>query len=209
MISQLRGHVVERGVSQVVIDVNGIGFACGVSSTTAAALPAPGTDETATLYTRLQVREDALSLFGFATREERAAFEHLVSITGVGPKLALSVLSSFSPDALRQIVAAGDEKRMATVPGVGKKTAQRMILELKDALKTGLGDLSADGLPAPAGTAPSAASAVEQATEALLSMGFAPAEAELALKGYDGATNDVEAAVRYALRRLGTNRVGE
>lgn len=209
MISQLRGHVVERGVSQVVIDVNGIGFACGVSSTTASALPAPGTDETATLYTRLQVREDALSLFGFATREERAAFEHLVSITGVGPKLALSVLSSFSPDALRQIVAVGDEKRMATVPGVGKKTAQRMILELKDALKAGLGDLSADGLPASAGAAPSAASAVEQATEALLSMGFAPAEAELALKGYDGATDDVEAAVRYALRRLGTSRVGE
>lgn len=202
MISFLRGRIAERDAGQVVVDVAGVGYACGVSSTTAAALPAPGSPEEAVIYTKLAVREDAVALYGFATREERTAFEHLVSISGVGPKLALSVLSTFGPEALRQVVSSGDEKRMATVPGVGKKTAQRMIMELRDAFKT-LVINPADALPGFCEGAASAA-AVEQATEALLSMGFAPAEADVALKGYDGAPDDVEAAVKFALKRLGS-----
>ena len=203
MISFLRGRVAAKLPQQVVMDVGGVGFACGVSATTSMALPAPGTDEEVTLHTYLQVRDDAFALFGFATTEERVAFEHLIAITGVGPKLALSVLSSFSPDVLREVVAVGDEKRMATVPGVGKKTASRMILELKDASKTDV--LGASGvLPGFPGASPaSAAGALDEAAQALLSMGFTPDEAKLALKGYDGP-QDVESAIKYALRRLGS-----
>lgn len=204
MISFLRGTVAEKALTSVVIDVGGVGYCCGVSASTAAALPAPGSSEECRVYTHLQVREDGVSLFGFATREERATFERLVAITGVGPKLALSVLSSFTPDALRDVVAAGDEKRMATVPGVGKKTASRMILELKDALKTNLlggsGVLPGMGVPE---VAPR--SAADEATEALLSMGFSPAECELALKGYGGPADDTAAIVKHALKRLGGN----
>jgi len=202
MISFLRGLVAQKTLSSVVLDVGGVGYACGVSANTAAALPAPGSPEECRVYTHLQVREDGVALFGFATQEERAVFERLVAISGVGPKLALAVLSSFGPDALRDVVAAGDEKRMATVPGVGKKTASRMILELKDALKTDLLGGSAV-LPGMGAEPAAAAGALDDATAALLSMGFTAAECELALKGYDGAPGDVSAAVKYALRRLG------
>ncbi len=202
MISFLRGTVAEKTLSSAVIDVGGVGYLCGVSASTSAALPAPGTPEEVRIHTYLQVRDDGLSLYGFATREERTAFERLVAISGVGPKLALSVLSSFSPDALRDVVAAGDEKRMATVPGVGKKTASRMILELKDALKTNLlgGSSMLPGMGAPAAPARGAA---EEAVEALLSMGFTPDECDLAVKGYDGPADDASGAVKYALKRLG------
>lgn len=207
MIAFLRGTVAEKTLSFAVLDVNGVGYLCGISASTSAAIPAPGSPEPCRLYTHLQVRDDGVSLFGFATREERAAFERLVAITGVGPKLALAVLSSFAPDVLREVVAAGDEKRMATVPGVGKKTASRMILELKDALRTDL--LGGSGqLPGLGGTDPAAvaaAGALEEAQAALLSMGFTSAECDVALKGYDGPHVDVSAAVKYALKRLGSS----
>ena len=204
MIAFLRGTVAEKTLAMAVIDVNGVGYQCGISASTSAVLPAPGTPEECRLYTYLQVREDGVALFGFATREERAVFEHLIAISGVGPKLALSVLSSFAPDVLRDVVAAGDEKRMATVPGVGKKTASRMILELKGALKTDLlGGSSL--LPGLGGVASEPRAATDEATEALLSMGFTPAECEVSLKGYDGAPDDVSAAIKYALKRLGSS----
>lgn len=205
MISFLRGTIAEKTTTQVVIDVSGVGFACGVSTTTAAALPAPGSDEIAKIYTRMQVREDDISLYGFATPEERTAFTHLVGVTGVGPKLALSVLSTFGPDALREVVITGDEKRMATVPGVGKKTAQRMILELRDAFKDDLFTLSSTSAGTSGADARAQSSAVDDATLALLSMGFSPQEAEVALHGYDGGATDVQAAIKYALKRLGSN----
>ena len=206
MISFLRGTVAAKTLTQVVIDVGGVGYACGVSSMTSSALPAPGSDEPAMVHTYLQVRDDAIALYGFASADERAVFERLIAITGVGPKLALAVLSSFSPDALRQVVAAGDEKRMATVPGVGKKTASRMILELKDALKGelfGLGGAAIAG--AQLGGTPVETGALDEAGQALLAMGFSSEEVQLALKGYDGSPTDVESAIKYALRRLGSN----
>lgn len=204
MIACIRGLVLEKTLSMAVIDVHGVGYQCGISASTSALLPAPGSPEECRLYTHLQVREDGVALFGFATREERTVFEHLIAISGVGPKLALSVLSSFAPDVLRDVVAAGDEKRMATVPGVGKKTASRMILELKGALKTDLLGSSAM-LPGLGGPAETPADGLGDATAALLSMGFTPAECELALKGYDGAHDDVSAAIKYALKRLGSS----
>ena len=202
MISFLRGRIQEKTAFSVVIDVAGVGYECGVSTATAASLPAPGENAECMLFTRMQVRDDALSLFGFATTDERAVFDKLVGVSGVGPKLALSVLSTFAPDALREVVATGDEKRMSSVPGVGKKTASRMILELKDSLGAQAPvRLSTSQLAMPA---PPAASALDEACAALLSMGFTSAECELALKGYDGPAADTSAAIRFALKRLGS-----
>lgn len=202
MISHLRGHIAEKTAFGVVVDVGGVGFECGVSTSTAANLPAPGEGEECLVYTRMQVRDDGMSLYGFASTDERAVFDKLVGVSGVGPKLALSVLSTFTPDALREVVAAGDEKRMASVPGVGKKTASRMILELKDSLgKQAPVRLSTSQLAVPPA---SAGSAVDEAVQALLSMGFTSSECELALKGYDGSAGDTSAAVRFALKRLGS-----
>lgn len=204
MIAFLRGLVADKTLSAAVIDVGGVGYACGISASTAAALPAPGSAQQCQVYTYLQVRDDGLALYGFASPDERAVFERLIAISGVGPKLALAVLSSFTPDALRDVVVAGDEKRMATVPGVGKKTASRMLLELKDALKTDLLGSSAM-LPGMGDAVAGKSGVIEEAAQALLSMGFTAAECDVALKGYDGPSTDVSAAITYALRRLGSN----
>ncbi len=196
--------MVEKTPGSVVLDVGGVGYACGVSSSTSAALPAPGSAEECMLYVRMQVREDGASLFGFSSKEEREVFERLVAVSGVGPKIALCVLSSFSPETLGEIVASGDEKRMATVPGVGKKTASRLVLELRDAFERNLFTSStarAEAKDAPGSPLP----AVEEASAALLSMGFSSAECDLALKGFDGRADDTAAAVKYALRRMGSD----
>jgi Holliday junction DNA helicase RuvA len=204
MISFLRGTVAEKSMSSVVVDVGGIGFECGISSTTAAALPLPGSGEITKVFTSMQVRQDAVLLFGFATPDERLAFERLISISGVGPKLALSVLSTYNPDELRSVVASGDESRMAAVSGVGKKTAQRMLMELRDKYKNELVGASASAQGGQGG----GSSAIDSAASALLSMGFSPQETQVALRGYEGAPDDsdeaVEAAIKYALKRLGS-----
>ena len=202
MITQLSGTLVEATPSAAVLDVGGVGFDIGISGTTAASLPALG--QTCRLYTRLQVREDALTLFGFASKEERTMFDRLVAVSGVGPRLALAVLSKFTVGQLYTVVMAEDDKGMATVPGVGKKTAQRLILELKSVFAKDHGLLAAD-IPAagqlPLGAAP-ATSALDDARAALLSMGFTPQETDLALDGLDGALR-VEELLAAALKRLG------
>lgn len=201
MIAFLSGEVAEKTPSRVVLDVGGVGYECWVSSTTSAAVPAPGSGQRCRLNTHMQVRDDAVTLYGFAEAAELEAFRSLIGITGVGPKLALSVLSTFTPDALASIVRSGDERRMATVPGVGKKTASRMVLELKDVFKNDLLPSAADGGDP---RAPGVPAGVDEAAQALLSMGFTSAECELALAGYDGAPDDLESAIKYALRRLGS-----
>ena len=149
-----------------------------------------------------------MDLYGFSSREERALFDRLVAISGVGPKLALAVLSTFSPAGLATVVATQDVSRMSQVSGVGKKKAQRLLVELegvfqKDAELRGLVGLQQPALDS-APAAPSASSVGAEATEALLSMGFTQQEAELALEGYDDAgTGTVEAALGYALKHLG------
>lgn len=209
MIVQLTGTLVEVLPTHVVLDVGGVGYELGVSSSTAAALPQAG-EAGVTVLTRLIVREDAMDLYGFATREERALFDRLVAISGVGPKLALSVLSTFSPAQLATVVATQDIGRMAQVPGVGKRKGQRLLVELegvfaKDAELRGLVGFEQPSLSTVA--ASQASSVVAEATDALLSMGFSPQEAELALEGYEeaGATT-IEKALSFALRRLGGGR---
>lgn len=206
MIVQLTGTLVEVLPTQVVLDVGGVGYELGVSAQTAAALPQAG-EAGVTILTRLVVREDAMDLYGFSSRQERSLFDRLVAVSGVGPKLALSVLSTFTPAQLATVVSTQDVTRMAQVPGVGKRKGQRLLVELegvfsKDVELRGLvgPELSPTGgaIPAPA------ASLASEVTDALLAMGFSPQEAELALEGHEEAgAATIEKALAYALRRLG------
>ena len=213
MIVQLTGSIVEVTASHVVLDVAGVGYELGISANTAAALP-PAGEAGVTVLTRLVLRDDAVELYGFYSREERAVFDRLVAVSGVGPKLALSVLSTFTPSQLATVVTAQDVTRMSQVPGVGKKKAQRLLVELegvfqRDAELRGLVGLSSPVEVAAGAVAavPSGESVQSEATDALLSMGFTPQEAELALEGLeDAGVTTIESAVSYALRRLGGGR---
>lgn len=199
MIVQLTGTLLEVLPTHIVLDVGGVGFELGVSSTTAASLPHVG-ESGVTVLVRMVVRDDAMELYGFATREERALFDQLRAIKGVGSKLALAILSTFSPGVLAQIVTTQDTARMTQVPGVGRKTASRLIVELSDVfsknaeLRGLVGLSSPDAASLPMGSAAVAAAGVEaDATEALLSMGFTSQEAELALEGHaEAGTVSVE-----------------
>ena len=198
MIVQLTGTLIELTASHAVLDVGGVGYELGISAVTAGSLPEVGTP-------------GVMALFGFSTREERSLFDRLCAISGVGPKLALSVLSTFTPSQLAGVVVANDAGMMATAPGVGKKLAGRLLLELegvfaKDPTLVGLATAasvpSKSGIVAPA---PVGVSGVEaDVTAALLAMGFTGEEATLALDGYEqaGATT-TKTALEYALKRLG------
>lgn len=204
MISQLRGILLEATMSQAVIDVGGVGYEVGISGTTAATLPQAG-DEVR-LYTRMRVSSDAVALFGFSSAAERSVFDRLVAVSGVGARLALSVLSTFSPDQLYTAVMAEDVKTMSKVPGVGKKTAQRLILELKSVFAHDRG-LAAAATPLagqmPLGTVAENTTALDDARAALLSMGFSPQETDLALNGLEATDGRAEDLLASALKRLG------
>jgi Holliday junction DNA helicase RuvA len=194
MFAHIRGTLAAIDANTAIIDVNGVGFKLGMSTLSLAALGPLGSEVTA--YTRLIVRDDALDLYGFIEPSERELFERLLSVTGVGPKAALSALSSFAAQTLQQLIIDEDVKRLTTIPGLGKKTAQRLILELRGVLvaneeKTVL-DPAADGKPVS-----------RQVADALQGMGFTRSEIELASQGYDGPPDDVAARVRHALKRLG------
>ena len=212
MIVQLTGTLLEVLPTHIVLDVGGLGFELGVSSTTAASLPHVG-ESGVTVLVRMVVRDDAMELYGFATREERALFDQLRAISRVGSKLALAILSTFSPSALAQVVTTQDAARMAQVPGVGRKTASRLIVELSDVfsknaeLRGLVGLSSPDAASLPLGPAAAGAGVEADATEALLSMGFTSQEAELALEGHaEAGAVSVEQVLAYALRRLGSGR---
>ncbi|AEB07267.1 Holliday junction DNA helicase subunit RuvA [Coriobacterium glomerans PW2] len=204
MISQLHGTLVDSSPTSALIDVAGVGYELGISGVTAQALPQPGSD--VMLFTRLQVRQDALTLFGFATREERAMFDRLIAVSSIGARLALATLSTFTVSQIRVIVAQEDAARMAEVPGVGKKTAQRLILELKSTLEKGDLPGCADASRESGAMSPSAGSAVDDARAALLSMGFSPQEVAVALEtlGDEEREMRVESVLAGALRRLGS-----
>lgn len=209
MIVQLTGTLVEVLPTHVVIDVGGVGYELGVSANTAAALPAVG-EPGVTVLTRFMLRQDAMELYGFATREERAVFDKLVAVSGVGPKLALAVLSTFTPAQLSTVVAAQDTSRMSQVPGVGKRKAQRLLVELQDVFTKDPELMGLVGMAQPGAgqavlpSAPAAPDVSAEATEALLAMGFTPQEAELALEGVaDAGITTIEQALSYALKRLG------
>jgi len=189
MIAHITGRVTAKTASSCVVTVGGVGLRLFMSTSALARLPAEGDD--VTVFTHLHVREDELSLFGFESLEEQEIFERLITVSGVGPKVALAALSALAPSALVEAIAREDDALIATVPGIGKKTAQRVIIELKD--KIGVPDLGARSAKG---------SAAAEATDAFASMGFSSAEVAVALKGYEGP-DDAQAMLRYGLRRLG------
>lgn len=189
MIAHITGRVTAKGATSCVVTVGGVGLRLFMSTSALAHLPAEGDD--VTVFTHLHVREDELSLFGFESPDEQDVFEKLITVSGVGPKVALAALSALAPSALVEAIAREDDALIATVPGIGKKTAQRVIIELKD--RIGAPDLGARA---------ARGSASAEATDALASMGFSSAEVAVALKGYEGP-DDAQALLRYGLRRLG------
>ncbi len=190
MIGRLTGTLLEKQPPQIVVDVAGVGYEVDVPMSSFYNLPATG--EKVALFTHFVVREDAQQLFGFLTQKERAAFRELIRISGVGPKLALSVLSGLSVDDLASCVVLQEAGRLTKVPGIGKKTAERLLLELKGKL--------ADALPQTgAGTA--VATVANDALNALLALGYSDKEALPALKQLtEGLT--LEESIRQALKLL-------
>ncbi len=178
------------------MDVHGVGFRLLMSTPTLSTLPADGSE--ARVFTHLHVREDELTLYGFATQDEREAFEALLGVSGVGPKVALGVLSALSPDELAQAVTTQDVALISSVPGIGSKTAQRIIVDLAGRLPTEAA-ASAD-TAARRGANP----AVTEVREALLGMGFSAAETAQAISGASGDT--AAELLRSALARLGGGR---
>ncbi|HZA27372.1 MAG TPA: Holliday junction branch migration protein RuvA [Actinomycetota bacterium] len=187
MISFLEGILAERRGDRVVVSAGGIGYEVLVSTTTLARLPATG--RKTRLLTHLQVRDDAMTLYGFAAPGERDLFLLLVGVTGVGPKVALAILSVLSSDALRRAILDGDADAITIVPGVGKKVAARVVIDLKDKLG-GVVELPAAG-------------PVAEVREALAGLGLSPQEIHDALGGLDGADGPVEDLLRRALQRVG------
>ncbi len=197
MIHRLRGTLVEKDTEGVVLDVGGVGYRASASLTTLRALPSLG--EECVIHTRMVVREDAMLLFGFATKEERAAFDALTAVSKVGPKLALAVLSSMSPPEIAEAVARGDVLKFASVPGLGRKTAERLVLELKGkdiAVFAPEPTVSGNG----GGGGP-----YMEAREALTGLGYSLEEAEQALNGIP-PQETVEKYIKEALRRIGSSR---
>lgn len=193
MISRLTGKLIEKIPPQIVIDVNGIGYEVDVSMQTFYNLPA--LNETVQLYTQLVVREDAHLLFGFASAAERATFRQLVKVSGIGAKTALGILSAMSTEDLARAVAEEDIKRLSSAPGIGKKTAERMILELRGKL---VADTVAGGLFATDG---GGTDETDDIVSTLLALGYNEREARAAVKGIPKGT-DVSDGVRLALKNL-------
>src|SRR5919202_415600 len=194
MIHRLRGQLVEKDMEGVVVDVGGVGYRASASGTTLRALPSVG--EECVLHTRMVVREDAMSLFGFADKAERAVFDSLTGVSKVGPKLALAILSRMGPQEVAEAVGRGDVIKLASVPGLGKKTAERLVLELRGknlvAFDLGLGGGNIGG-------------PYVEAREALAALGYSIEEAERALKEVP-PQDSVQRYVKEALRRIGGRR---
>lgn len=203
MIERLRGILVDKDAEGVVVDVSGVGYRAAVPVGAIGSLPPLG--EECVLHTRMVVREDAISLFGFATKEERAAFDALTAVSKIGPKLAVAVLSTLSPAEISSAVARDDAVRLTSVPGLGKKTAERVVLELKgkDFAVFAPESVTRDG----SAVNERAAGTYMEARGALTSLGYSLDEAEQALREVpDEKAGTVEGYVKEALRRIGSRR---
>jgi Holliday junction DNA helicase RuvA len=194
MIASVSGEVLVRRSDHVVIDAGGVGYRLAVSAETLKSVPARG--KRASLHAHLVARDDALSLYGFASEEERDLFLHLISVGGVGPKVAMAVLSGGPVRELLRAIAAGDAKRFQAVPGIGKRTAERIIVELREKVA---GEIEGDA------DAVAAAAAGEEdprslAREGLLNLGYTPPEAEKLLAAAEGESPEeiVQSALRSA-----------
>lgn len=197
MFYYVNGIVAEIDANLAVIDCNGVGYACATTNYTLSQLKK---GEKAKLYTYLNVREDAVDLFGFASQSELNSFKMLLGVSGVGPKAALSILSSSTPGNLAMAVVMGDEKTLTAAPGIGKKIAQRIILELKDKLAKEQTGSSFDV----GGSVPviSKSSKAGEASAALAVLGYTSQDIAVALKGIDMDSLPLEEIIRQALKKM-------
>lgn len=197
MYAYIKGIVADKGQNEVVIDAGGVGYLLSCSMTTLQEVPPVG--ESMKMHTYLSVREDAMELFGFATREEKNMFTRLLSVSGIGPKVALSILGSMPLRDLTLAIVTGDTTTLSRAPGVGKKTAQRLALELKE--KVDQSDL--ENMPASAGAyTPVQEDAATEALAALQALGYTPAEAAKAISQVRGQSDSANELVRLALRNM-------
>ena len=197
MIYCLTGKILKKTLDTVVISCAGVGYAAQVPTTTAEALPAAGHE--ATLYTVLSVSENDVALYGFASEDQRACFKLLTSVSGVGPKAGLAILSILTPEKVALAASSGDHKAFTAASGVGPKLAQRIARELKD--KVGKGLAAGTGFAAAGTAAPPPASASAQAVAALVSLGYTASEASMAVARVDD-TLPVQDIIKIALRGL-------
>jgi Holliday junction DNA helicase RuvA len=191
VIASVRGEVMVRRPDYVVLEAGGVGYRLAVSAETLKAVPSRG--KQATLHAHLVARDDSLSLYGFASEEERDLFLHLTSVSGIGPKVAIAILSGGPPRELLRAIAAGDAKRFRSAPGVGKRTAERLIVELREKVA---GELT-EGIPA-ARDSSGEAEPRSLAREGLMHLGYTLTEAEALLDGAEGSS--VEELINAALR---------
>ena len=196
MFAHVNGLVAEKEEGALVIECGGVGYQLTVSTATLSQAPAAG--ERMKCYTHLSVREDAVELFGFATREEKKMFLKLTGVSGIGPKSAIQVLSALSVRDLSLAIVTGDAAALARAPGIGKKTAQRLILELKDKVETA--ELTAAGAPIPANLA--GGGAADEAIEALMALGYQASEAARAVGSLSPMPEDASEIVRLALKGM-------
>ncbi len=199
MIARLTGTVLERTTTAVVVDVAGVGYLVHV----AAGAEVPPRGEEVSFHTSLQVREDAMTLYGFTSAAELTLFELLLTSSGVGPRLGLAALSTHRPDVLRTAIAGGDEDTLTAVPGIGRKVAQRLVLELKDKVGSVPGAAGLDTGAGGTGTAGPAPAVEEEVRDALLGLGYSAAEVTAALQATGEGAGDAAARLRAALRHLG------
>ena len=197
MYAYLNGQVADKGQNSLVIDVGGVGYLLSVSMNTLQETPPIG--EAMKVYTYFSVREDAMELFGFASQEEKSMFVRLLTVSGVGPKLALSILGSMPLRDLTLAILTGDATAPSRAPGVGKKTAQRLILELKE--KVDQSDLDYSP-PAGGPISPLQEDAAQEALAALQALGYTAAEASKAISQVRGQSDSANELVRLALRSM-------
>ena len=196
MYAHFDGVVAEKTAESIVLDVNGVGYLLQVSAQTLSLAPPAG--GRMKLYAALSVREDALELFGFHSREEKRMFERLRSVSGVGPRLALAILSAMPLGELSIALVAGDAAALTRVPGIGKKTAQRLVLELRDKVDNAelTGQSAAAAVPA--------GSAESEAIAALMALGYASSEAARAVSAVVGKAAKADEMIFLALKSLGS-----
>jgi holliday junction DNA helicase RuvA len=196
MIALLRGRLHSSGTDYVIVETGGVGYQAFVPRSIFGRIGQPG-DEVL-LHTHLHVREDALSLYGFISADQRALFEVLIGVTGVGPKVALNMLSAASPEELRTAIAREDTVLLARVPGIGKKTAARLILELKGKL------ITAGLVPATPGASAGTIALNAELADVLTSLGYSASEAQTAIASLPAdAPDDLEERLRLALQHFG------
>jgi len=195
MIAQLAGALAQKSPEHLVVDVQGVGYQVFVSLNSFYRLPEPGAP--VRLFIHTHVREDALQLYGFVDRDEKELFLLLTSVSGIGPRLALNILSGTPTNELLEALEAGDLVRLVAIPGVGKKTAERLVVELRDKIKLVKSTRTVDDSRRATGLE-------AEAVSALVNLGYRQNEAERAVKAACAAgASDIEAVIRTALKRVG------